>query len=152
MMRHFGQANVCLLASVCHVRGYQELMCCIFTDEELAQQVCLVAQMGGTESVSQEEANDMEMALAIFKSYQVSGDTQPCHHMFTDLLGLRLCGPSCRLHIVQLPLQSTVGHCLVNCKCLPQKRFPLCVGTVCTGLFQAPRVCVVEDVLDWKAV
>lgn len=40
-------------------------------DEELARQVSLVAQMGGTESVSQEEANDMEMALAIFKSYQV---------------------------------------------------------------------------------
>jgi hypothetical protein len=44
----------------------------MFTDEELAQQVSLVAQLGGTESVSQEEANDMEMALAIFKSYQVS--------------------------------------------------------------------------------
>jgi hypothetical protein len=55
----------------------------MFTDEELARQVSLVAQMGGTESVSQEEANDMEMALAIFKSYQVSAIT--CSHFYLVL-------------------------------------------------------------------
>ncbi|PNF30667.1 hypothetical protein B7P43_G06102 [Cryptotermes secundus] len=66
-------------------------------DEELAQQVSLMLQMdGGTESVSQEEANDMEMALAIFKSYQVElqrmkedpdalMDKSNLCHMFPDI-------------------------------------------------------------------
>jgi hypothetical protein len=57
----------------------------MFTDEELTRQVQLMAQMGGTENISQEEANDMEMSLAIFKSYQVFGDTQTCRHLFTFL-------------------------------------------------------------------
>jgi hypothetical protein len=74
----------------------------MFTDEELAQQVSLEVQTGGTENVSQEEVNDMEMALAIFKSYQVSAVT--CSHSCLRMYGLSDC-----------PLVGTFDYCASTC-------------------------------------
>jgi hypothetical protein len=96
------------------------MMLCLFfmyTDEELAQQVSLVAQLGGTENVSQEEANDMEMALAIFKSYQVSAVT--CSHTFLLeggwCFGLSTCR---RIRLLRIRLY------LINCKYVSRKKMP----------------------------
>jgi hypothetical protein len=94
----------------------------MFTDEELARQVSMVAQMGGTESVSQEETNDMEMALAIFKSYQVSVVT-----MFTCLSG-----PSLRYTVADCPTIGASTCVYLTANVCSKKDALVILGTKCT--------------------